>query len=219
MSRKRKKQPALRPLARRACRLRLAVYALLVTTVFTLPIYAAHIYSLHNLSLAERPHPASLALLDLADTTQTATFILAIILFLAWIRQAARNLQHLPGNSGPTPNPMHAATCWFIPLFNIYSAHQTLKRLYHGSIGSPPGPWPATQAINTFWAGWVISATIHLINYVPGQASAATTRQLLEPAYATLAANAVAVVALLYLLSITAEITQAQDTIIRQEQP
>ena len=121
--------------------------------------------------------------------------------------------------NGPTPSPMEAAICWFIPLFNVYSAHQALKRLYHGSIGSSPGPWPATQAINAFWAGWVIPTAIHLINYVPGQASGATARQLLEPAYATLAANAVAVVALLYLLSITAEITQAQDAVIHEEQP
>ena len=44
-------------------------------------------------------------------------------------------------------------------------------------------------------------------------------RVFLEPAHATLAANAVAVVALLYLLSITAKITQAQDAAIHEEQP
>ena len=97
MSKARNRQTAPQPLARRTHRLRLAIYALLVTTIFTLPIYAAHTYSLHSLSLAERPDPASLTLLYLADTAQTATFIITIFMFLAWIHRRPETCNTYPG--------------------------------------------------------------------------------------------------------------------------
>ena len=205
------KETAPRSLEPRQRRLNQALYVLLAVTIAAAVVYAGHVYNLHNLTLGERPNRTSLILLDLTDTVQSLAFIIAIVLFIAWIWRAAANLRHLPGVQGPAPTPMEAATCWFIPVLNVYTAHRAMKQLYHASMRTPPGPWPAPQSINIFWAGWVISATIHLLSFFPAAGDGATARQLLEPAYATVAANAVAAVSLVRLLAITTEITEAQE--------
>ena len=205
------KETGPRNLATRQRRLTRALYALLAVTVAATVVYAGHVYNLHRLTLGERPNATSLVLLDATDTVQSLAFIIAIVLFIAWIWRACANLRDLPGVKGPAPTPMEAATCWFIPVLNVYTAHRAMKRLYHASMRTPTGSWPAPQAINVFWAGWVISATIHLLNFFPAAGDSATARQLLEPAYATVAANAVAAVSLVRLLAVTAEITEAQQ--------
>ena len=207
------------PLAPRARRLRYATYLLLVATVFTIPLNIGHIRDLHTLGLAETPNQQTLLLLTLADAVQSLVFIIAMALFIHWIWRAARNLERLPTPPRPTPTPMESSLCWFIPLLNVYWTRQVLTKILHGSLRTRADQWGATNTINIFWAGWLISSFIHFINYVPltYQASDATAATLLEPAYAALAANAVAVVALFHLLTLTAQITQAQDEAIASE--
>ena len=147
------KEPTL--LATRARRLKISLYLLLATTVFTVPLSLGHIYDLSTIGLAETPNQRTIFLLTLADTIQTMTFILAIGTFLVWTWTAARNLDRLPTPPRPTPSPTEAVLCWFIPILNLHWSHQVLKKLLHGSLRTRPDQWHATQPITLFWVGWI----------------------------------------------------------------
>ena len=215
---KRAKRP--KPLAKPARRLRASVYLLLAAIAFSMPIYAGHIYDLHTINLAETPNQNTLLLINLVDTAQSMAFLIAMATFLLWIWRAARNLSLLPDPPRPTPSPSEAVLCWFIPVLNVYTTLQVLKKLLHGSLRTRPDQWTANHTIFSFWATWILSAFIHFANYAPTtlQGTSATSVPLIESAYAALVANILAVIALVHLLSWATQITDAQDQAITEHE-
>ena len=204
-----------KPLSRRAKAARLALFALASATAFSLPITAHHIFKLHQLQERQALADSVILLHQLSSSLQTLAFIIAILAFLPWIWRAASNLRTLHADDGRF-FPLKATFYWFVPVLNIFMIYSALKTLWHGSNPEhdPERPNTQPQPILIFWTAWLISATLHFTTTLPSlQETASINRiQLLEAAYATLAANLVAMVAVITLQGIIETVSHNQET-------
>lgn len=90
-------------------------------------------------------------------------FIISAITFIQWFRRAYYNL-HLKTND-LTHEEGIAASCWFIPILNLYRPYQIMKELYNKTIELLTNKGLTNQKTNTtflgfWWAIWIIDGII-----------------------------------------------------------
>lgn len=204
-----------KPLGRRAKAARLALFALASATTFSLPITAHHIFKLHQLQEGQALADSQILLQQLSSSIQTLVLIAAILAFLPWIWRAASNLHTLHADTERFFT-LKATFYWFVPVLNIFMIYSAMKTLWHGSDpeSDPVRPNTQPQPVLIFWSGWLISASLHFTTTLPAlqEAVSLNRMQLLEASYATLAANLVAMVAVITLQGIIDTVSRNQET-------
>ena len=96
-----------------------------------------------------------------------------------------------------------------------------MKYILRNSANPGPDQPAGSSNVLLWWCSWMLSCTLHIISIL---SSASPAREfarsaLLESAYATLAANTVAVVAIVTTLHLVATITALQDGLPLPESP